>query len=154
MTKSDHKGSGGSMNELTPEVLEMCTKLQPLYREKMGPPKVGDHVYHLKWGNGTVVSIHGSRGIVRFERPTAEFHIPLQKIINEILILPLPIDPVKPERGLEGMLKGDFALQRVSGKYGVATYEINGLELKSTTGLCDTPIEALLKALVMAQEKN
>lgn len=71
------------------EKLELHKRLQGFYKEKMGVLQIGDMFYNP------------FRNKLYFaDKETV--------IIDGCYVLPLPIDPVNPERGLWGMLNKNF----------------------------------------------
>lgn len=124
------------MNELTPEVLAMYEKLQPKFREAMGPLQLKDFRMCLKDDSYLVIQ--------------ACMFCEYKEIASEcdcLLRLPLPIDDRNPGRGLVGMIKNfnGFILLHSTGKWIVWRGDI---AYEGTT-----PTEALLRALMHQEVK-
>ena len=141
------------MNKLTPEILAMYEALQPLFREKMGPLWLpGDRGVTIYRGDETLFLVYAAydggllSGVVC--TMTDNFgKVNFQEDDPALLRLPLPIDPVNPERGLWGMV--DWK------SYELITTSAGELAIWGRTmkrSICTAPTEALLKAL-MAQEE-
>ena len=82
------------MTEINPETLKLYRQLQPLFK---GPWQVGD-----RWRYPATDDIYFVESNFNYSSeppPKSAFH------------LPLPIDPVNPERGLWGMLRKDLQYQ-------------------------------------------
>jgi hypothetical protein len=115
------------------EELDLYTRLQPTFVKAMGEEQIGDWVYHEGYGHSMCIT----------QLPRAESNY-------NLLRLPLPIDPINPERGMSGMIKGF----RILGRHGIfGTWDC---ERKVKDSIywsedSDTPTLALLKALA-AQE--
>lgn len=115
-------------------------QMQRKFRDAMGPYQVGDHVY--KYGRipvitETIIHIYASNHPFDTDRAASCRE-------GSYIRLPLPIDPVNPERGLWGMVdwKGGFCLFVTdAGRLWVRDKD-------GSTIAYDTPTLALLKALV------
>ena len=107
-------------------------KMQEKFREAMGIPIAGDRLYMDRQGLG----IYHSNGLVYFQITAYAFRLIDERFIR----LPLPIDPVNPERGLWSMVDWEkfFVRIRNSGKINIQ-YQDFVVE--------DYPTLALLKAL-------
>jgi hypothetical protein len=138
---------------MTPEELELYRDegLQKFFREKMGEWQAGDWGWHI-----------GVCDTFLFIYPQGELlmvywkgHYSLKDVFRSNAIrLPLPIDPVNPERGLWGMIENLLGVDRITEVWRegwVATIR----DAKDPEGnlycLGSTPTLALLKAL-KAQE--
>lgn len=130
------------MNQIDPETLKYYIALQPKFREVMGESFLcGD-----RWVALT------SRGEVFYRMLGAGTSLPHYdtKDGHKIVRLPLPIDPVNPKRGLQGMCIGLVTLGKASFKYNwfVQTREeVDGVYKGFYSFRGDTPELALLKAL-------
>ena len=112
---------------MTPEMLKMYEKLQKKFKGKGWKRQPGDWFYNKK--SKTLLNC-GADAI----------------LIHKDIWLPLPIDPVNPERGLWGMV--DWK------SYELITTSAGELAIWGRTmkrSICTSPTEALLKVL-MAQE--
>jgi hypothetical protein len=88
--------------EIKKEKLRLHTLLQPFYKERMDEWQIGDRYYDKKFKSCSI--IHTVMAINYIEGRLAYY-----------VRLPLPIDPVNPERGLWGMIDWD--------KYRIASYD-------------------------------
>jgi hypothetical protein len=108
---------------MNPNELKMLIALQPMIKKAMGRWRLGDISYCAQ--NEKFVYCH-------------------EPALCDILI-PLPIDPVNPERGLVGMADGDYKQLCKS------PFTDEWLFKPNFSGLdyfeADTPTEAILKAL-------
>lgn len=104
-------------------------KMQEKFREAMGDVRGNDPVYWPK---------HQSKGLAR------DFGF---LDLTELILLPLPIDPVNPERGLWGMLDWNWFTMEVDGP-DVHIFQWDAIEEEYiwTSGHCNVTL-ALLKAL-------
>lgn len=85
------------------ENLDLYERLQKVFMEKMGPEQIGDRIYDtLDNMVGFISSIDGNR----LDYITSDGNAYWTKK-REVDRLPLPIDPVNPERGLWGMVDWD-----------------------------------------------
>ncbi len=111
--------------------LDLYKKLQPLFKERMGPWQIGDWYYeiNLNYQSGGRICVVGCNS-----HPNN---------INEIALrLPFPINPRNPERGCWGMLRGDVFLRRID----TGEYQL-GIAGTRDYHIAPTPTLALLKAL-------
>ena len=74
---------------MTPEKLDMYKRLQSLFKEKMGVPQGNDFVC-VGTENNNVIAWS------KFRMSSGEY--------TSFIRLPLPIDPINPERGLLEMI--------------------------------------------------
>lgn len=94
---------------ISQEELDLFTELQPFFRERMGGWQVGDMYFcprHAQSGSGLkrIESVE----LVEWESGAKITQVDAAPCCPDIAIwLSLPIDPVNPERGLWGMLKGN-----------------------------------------------
>jgi hypothetical protein len=110
------------------EELDLCKRLQGVFREKMEKWQVGDRYYDTKSGQEMII-----------------YHMYGEEITDDCLRLPFPIDPHNPKRGLWGMIDWNrFSIvptitggMWVFGRGKDATFDEHG----------DIPTIALLKAL-------
>jgi hypothetical protein len=121
------------------EELQYHRALQDVYKKAMGPWQVGDWVAYQG-----IVGCVTSPAMVRFEDCAVLIHYPNNSA--EVLRIPLPINPRNPERGLVGMLEGEWSLQTPSApkfddKWAVVHRDYEEIYF------ADTPVLALLKAL-------
>jgi hypothetical protein len=130
----------GEKGQAMTEELELYKELQPLFKERMGEWQAGDR-YATPKGEILLCTL-APLGFVADE----EGHLYKE---NTCIRLPLPIDPVNPERGLLGMLEGDYYdlhYNVYASKWVVRPDLVDG-----NTFEANTPTLALLKAL-KAQE--
>ena len=121
-----------TMNQLTPENLDMIKRLQPLFREKLGDIVDGDELVNPFSDKGRTGFVCGNN----------------QMGLDDCLRIPKPIDWQNPERGLDGMLKWPYQLQRLKNgtcKLYTKTYSDGAIEAPD-------PFTALLKALCEQEE--
>ena len=111
----------------------LLVPLQKLFREKMGPWQVGDH--YLFSGEEFLIKDEGHLCVLNG----------WYFLNKDYLRLPLPIDRDNPERGLWGMVDGQWgkSIHEYKGEYRFSNGKVHGQG--------DTPTLALLKALA-AQE--
>ncbi len=123
---------------MTDEELDLCKRLQPVFKKKMGPLQVGDwFLSEYSHGIGWEEFVYDTGW--KLGPPTDALHFPL------------PIDPRNPERGLWGMIDWDrfsFHIAR-DGEMNIFGLPFLGCD-NFESGYC-TPTIALLKALA-AQE--
>lgn len=127
---------------MTDEMLDLYKALQPVFKKAMGPKHDGDILY-----------CHAARHLY-FEGTYHPCPLSVSCAENEILCedrllrLPLPIDPVNPERGLWGMV--DWSLG-----YVIFVTEKGSVWVRDKDGSTiayDSPTLALLK--VLAHQHN
>ena len=129
---------------MTDETLKYYIALQEKIRG-MGPILPGDWVANNTGLVGFVLAVGQPHEVfVRFSENCQRCCDP-----EELIRLPLPIDPVNPKRGLLGMLKGFKTLANPLGKWVIAGDLGNPENFYADES--DTPTEALLRALI-AQE--
>lgn len=90
------------------EILEMHKKLQAFYKKMMGEWIPKDGVYQGSFREGFIVRTHSKRGVIIadvYYKSVDTVMVYDVRTLNDLAIrLPLPIDPVNPERGLLGMI--------------------------------------------------
>lgn len=95
---------------MNPEELKYYShpKMREFFAEKMGEWKVGDRVAHIKKPlYGFIVTPESYRGYVKIRFVESEsMYVYKDFMAKNLLRIPLPIDPVNPERGLMGMIEG------------------------------------------------
>jgi len=117
------------------ENLDLYERLQKVFREKMGPEQIGDRIFDTRDNMvGFIASIDGNR----LDYITGNAYWTMKWEVDR---LPLPIDPVNPERGLLGMLNGIPHLWKATDKWCLR------LVAKNQYLECKSPTEALLRAL-------
>lgn len=125
---------------MTPENLERHIRLQPLYRKMMGEWQFGDRAFSMLkncYGYYSSMVMSGVDEIHYFNFFFGHF-----TESDNIIRLPLPIDPVNPKRGLWGMV--DWNIFGLKTKLSGRVY----LEGLNTSFEIEDNIEtALLKAL-------
>lgn len=127
------------------EILNLYEKLQDKFQVAMGSEQVGDRIYDLSYEKAGFISdifLPGNRIDYVADNGNAYWTKD-----SEIIRLPLPIDPVNPERGLCGMVDGLMGLTYNGTLYNCIAWRNN----KEEWGGGNTPTEALLRALI-AQE--
>jgi hypothetical protein len=97
---------------MTPEDITLLTKLQVVFKERMGEWQLGDHIIHGK--RSGVIDCVGMKeeaidsGVLRIRWVENGIDNGIGLIFdeywNDILRVPLAIDPINPERGLVEML--------------------------------------------------
>lgn len=121
--------------------LDSLPKMQEFFREKMGPVQIGDRIFDVRDNmSGFVIAVDGNR----VDYVIDDGSVYWTKLVDAIR-LPLSIDPVNPERGLLGMLKGFKALANPLGKWVIAGDLGNPENFYSNKS--ESPTEALLRAL-------
>ena len=126
------------------EELKYYIALQPFFRKKMGEWQTGDWVFHKEKRKVFWVAYPEGSFLFVYNREYGSYR---EIFRSNAIFLPLPIDPVNPERGLWGMVKqwrDEPCLRRVEG----GSYSI---QAHARVFYADTPTFALLKALA-AQE--
>jgi hypothetical protein len=135
----------GGKEAMTPKELEMYSNpdMQAFFREKMGPWQLLDPIFD---------TTYNQMGIITRIYPSIYYMLSdgdeITQIVstNHLLRLPLPIDPVNPERGLEGMLLSALDLHR---SFGLRNWRLivttNGMNLYNFRE--ETPTLALLRAI-------
>lgn len=132
---------------MTNTELELYKRLQPFLK---WIPQIGDRVFHDYPDDGELGIVVDTLIEEDKEYWTIEVHwgARLHTLKNKLCLpswfwLPLPIDPINPERGLWGMLAGQLSLANAEGwicRTGIGT-------IKVACHYADTPTEAILKAL-------
>ena len=93
------------MNQLTPDQLDLLTRLQPLLKEKMGSLTFNDYVYELE---STQIGIILQVDLAYFFRVKFDGYIISEyrsvRFDELFLRIPKPIDWQNPERGCWSML--------------------------------------------------
>jgi len=98
------------MNTLIPEQLGMSTRLQPLFKEKMGELQEGDYVIYASFFNcikiyGVVLKNDGKDTTIHYFDKDYEIKKQSNKdLFHHLIRIPKPIDWQNPERGLWGMV--------------------------------------------------
>ena len=152
------------------ELLKLYEKLQPLFAKKMGPIQSGDRVYRKCTVFGEpideqiwpkdkmfeIVIVREQSSINSYwhcqnEKGEERLLTDQEMLVETCTRLPLPIDPVNPERGLLGMLKGDQRMWSVGDRWWVAVNIEVGVK-EYIEGEGDSPTEALLKALIATED--
>lgn len=135
----DVRTKGEEAMTITDEMLKHYKALQRVFKKAIRPIRDGDMIYcpdaHHLYFEGTYhpcpLSVACSENEIECK--------------DRLLHIPLPIDPVNPERGLEGMICGSVIMYR---SYGIRGWRVNVTtedECKDFVG--HTPTLALLKAL-------
>ena len=106
-------------------------EMQKKFREAMGPVIEGDCYWHPVFG--AICWISNDEQAERANK------------LKPYPIIPLPIDPVNPERGCEGMLQGALILRRNFGTRDWYLTVTTGNDIQTYRG--ETPTLALLRAL-------
>jgi hypothetical protein len=138
---------------LTPEEIDLLKRLQPKIREAMGTIRKKDSLIYNGLQCFVSEDVHPSYFRLEFDAYVAVDHHEKCFVGSAALRLPLPIDPVNPERGLWGMVEGNHK-HLTEGNLSfwqfhvVTRYSINGWPKTFQGG---TPTLTLLLALA-AQE--
>lgn len=125
------------------EELKYYIALQPFFRKKMGEWQTGDWVFHKEKRKVFWVAYPEGSFLFVYNREYGSYR---EIFRSNAIFLPLPIDPVNPERGLLDMLSKEAQFFSGLGKSFVRYYDtIDGYCYLLIEG--DTPTLALLKAL-------
>lgn len=120
------------------ENLELYERLQILFDKNQ--LQIGDRIYDYDEGKvGFVSAIDEDR----FDYIDENGHDYWLSTSDDFLRLPLPIDPVNPERGLWGMVDGIMGLTYNGTTYNCIAWRNN----REEWGEGKSPTEALLRAL-------
>jgi hypothetical protein len=123
-------------------------KMQEFFREKMGEWEVGDMFGDDRGGIYQIISLYNHSlipevNVLVIPKGCWSNHQPLEGAY----FIPLPIDPVNPERGLLGMVGERFCDLKPSPIIGIG-YNITILNNgRMITFSADTPTLALLRAI-------
>lgn len=83
---------------MTDEQIKLLTKLQGVFKERMGNERNGDMFWSKRYNCISYV-VEGSFSV--------DSDVSMDE---EDIIVPLAIDPINPERGLSEMINGSFSL--------------------------------------------
>lgn len=126
---------------MTKEELDLYIELAPILNEYRGEWQHGDHLY--------------SKGLQHdfYCQDCLDYKIFPRGIYDDCIWLPLPIDPVHPERGLVGMIGKEFSNLAIDdGQWYCGIWTKKEAYINQFYG--PTPTLALLKALKAQQGPN
>jgi len=134
---------------MTPELLKLCTVLQPLFLERRGEWQPGDSCYDsISKKRGYVTEVSPNRVWINFDGVPRYTHVDNP----DLLFLPRTIDDSSPEaqkRSLLGMMSGLVSVENKGKGRGYYVWVESGEVMQHFDGATST--EAILRALV-AQE--